>query len=139
MLRRIEASLAYNFPQKIKSPLVRFFGRAALCPVLFDSLVQNIVLRNQRRESAAGLHIGRSIAFPGEQSVLASAAAAGQRASLVMAGVVLMLVAAAILEGFARQLIDNSFGRLAVGSFMLVFWLVYFFVFRRSLDRSDGG
>jgi uncharacterized membrane protein SpoIIM required for sporulation len=88
---------------------------------------------------AAGLHIGRSIAFPGEQSVLASAAAAGQRASQVMAGVVLMLVAAAILEGFARQLIDNSFGRLAVGSFMLVFWLAYFFVFRRSLDRSDGG
>ncbi len=88
---------------------------------------------------AAGLHIGLSIAFPGEQSVLASAAAAGQRASLVMAGVVLMLVAAAILEGFARQLIDNSFGRLAVGSFMLVFWLAYFFVFRRSLDRSDGG
>ncbi len=88
---------------------------------------------------AAGLHIGRSIAFPGEQSVLASAAAAGQRASQVMAGVVLMLVVAAILEGFARQLIDDTFGRLAVGIFMLVFWLAYFFVFRRSPNRSEQG
>ncbi len=88
---------------------------------------------------AAGLHIGRSIAFPGEQSVLASAAAAGQRASQVMAGVVLMLVVAAILEGFARQLIDDTFGRLAVGIFMLVFWLAYFFVFRRSSNRSEQG
>ena len=88
---------------------------------------------------AAGLHIGRSIAFPGEQSVLASAAAAGQRASQVMAGVVLMLVAAAILEGFARQLIDDTFGRLAVGIFMLVFWLAYFFVFRRTSNASEQG
>ena len=88
---------------------------------------------------AAGLHIGRSIAFPGEQSVLASAAAAGQRTSQVMAGVVLMLVVAAILEGFARQLIDDTFGRLAVGIFMLVFWLAYFFVFRRSSNRSEQG
>ena len=87
---------------------------------------------------AAGLHIGRSIAFPGEQSILASAAAAGQRASQVMAGVVLMLVVAAILEGFARQLIDNSFGRLAVGSFMLVFWLAYLFVLRRRPAGSEA-
>ncbi len=79
---------------------------------------------------AAGLHIGRAIAFPGAKSVLAAAAAAGQRAAQVMVGVVLMLVIAAILEGFARQLIDNSFGRLALGSFMLMFWLVYFFALR---------
>ncbi len=87
---------------------------------------------------AAGLHIGRSIAFPGTQSVLASAAAAGQRASQVMAGVVLMLVAAAILEGFARQLIDNSFGRLTIGGFMLVFWLVYFFASWRNPLQSNA-
>ena len=88
---------------------------------------------------AAGLHIGRAIAFPGQQSVLASAAAAGQRASQVMAGVVLMLVVAAVLEGFARQLIDDTFGRLAVGSSMLVLWLAYFIVFRRTSNRSEHG
>lgn len=85
---------------------------------------------------AAGLHIGRSIAFPGERPVLQAAAEAGQRAAQVMAGVVLMLVVAAILEGFARQLIDNSPGRLALGGFMLAFWCAYFFAFRRG---RDGG
>lgn len=81
---------------------------------------------------AAGLHIGRSMAFPGKRSVLQATAEAGQRASQVMAGVVLMLVLAAMLEGFARQLIDHTPGRFALGGFMLVFWLVYFFVFSRA-------
>ena len=40
------------------------------------------------------------------------------------------LVVAAMLEGFARQLIDNTPGRFTVGGFMLVFWLAYFFAFR---------
>ena len=80
---------------------------------------------------AAGLHIGRSMAFPGRRGVMQAAAEAGQRAAQVMAGVVLMLVVAAILEGFARQLIDDTAGRLTVGGFMLVFWLTYFFVFGR--------
>jgi uncharacterized membrane protein SpoIIM required for sporulation len=80
----------------------------------------------------AGLHIGRAMAFPGERSVLAAAAEAGRRAAQVMAGVVLMLVAAALLEGFARQLVDNTPGRLAIGGFMLAFWLAYFFAFARG-------
>lgn len=83
----------------------------------------------------AGLHIGRAMAFPGALSVMAAAAEAGRRASQVMAGVVLMLVVAAMLEGFARQLIDNTPGRLAVGGFMLVFWLAYFLGLGR---RADG-
>ena len=87
---------------------------------------------------AAGLHIGRSMAFPGTLSIMQSTALAGRRASLVMTGVVLMLVLAAILEGFARQLIDNTPGRFAVGGFMLVFWLVYFFVFRRGAAEQEA-
>lgn len=78
---------------------------------------------------ASGLHIGRAIAFPGEQSIMASAAAAGQRTAPVMLGVVLMLLVAGMLEGFARQLLDATPQRLLVGGFMLVFWLAYFFVF----------
>lgn len=84
----------------------------------------------------AGLHIGRSMAFPGERSVLEAAAEAGRRASQVMAGVVLMLVVAAMLEGFARQLVDNTPGRFAVGGFMLAFWCAYFFGFRREPQGS---
>lgn len=79
---------------------------------------------------AAGLHIGRSIAFPGNRPVLQATAEAGRRAALVMAGVVLMLVVAALLEGFARQLVDETFGRLAIGGFMLMLWSAYFFAFR---------
>ncbi|MEJ5977416.1 stage II sporulation protein M [Novosphingobium sp. PS1R-30] len=85
---------------------------------------------------AAGLHIGRSMAFPGERSILDAAAEAGRRASQVMTGVVLMLVVAALLEGFGRQLINDTAGRFGVGGFMLLFWLSYFFLFRRDVDGA---
>lgn len=82
---------------------------------------------------AAGLHIGRAMAFPGNASVLDAAAAAGRRTAQVMTGVVLMLIIAAVLEGFARQLVDNTPARFTVGGFMLVFWIGYFFAFRRGV------
>lgn len=81
---------------------------------------------------AAGIHVGRAMAFPGNLPVLDAAAAAGRRAAQVMTGVVLMLVLAALLEGFARQLVDSTLSRLIVGSFMLVAWTGYFFAFRRG-------
>ena len=87
---------------------------------------------------AAGLHIGRAMAFPGGRSVVVAAAEAGRRASTVMAGVVMMLVVAAVLEGYARQLVDTTPSRFAIGGFMLVFWLVYFFAFVRRPQGSAG-
>jgi uncharacterized membrane protein SpoIIM required for sporulation len=81
---------------------------------------------------AAGIHVGRSLAFPGQQSHLAAASAAGKRAALVMAGVIVMLIVAGVLEGFARQMINNTAGRYAVGGGMLLFWLIYFLGFGRS-------
>ena len=80
---------------------------------------------------AAGIHVGRSIAFPGAKSHLTAASDAGKRAALVMAGVVIMLICAGLLEGFARQLINDTGMRYLVGGSMLIFWLVYFFVFGR--------
>lgn len=80
---------------------------------------------------AAGIHVGRSMAFPGNLAVLDAAAAAGRRSAQVMTGVVLMLVIAALLEGFARQLVDSTLSRLSVGGVMLVLWIGYFFAFRR--------
>ncbi len=80
---------------------------------------------------AAGLHIGRSMAFPGNRSVLTAMAQSGRRAAQVMAGVVLMLVFAAVLESFGRQLVTHTATRLGIGGAMLGFWLVYFFAFRR--------
>ncbi|MBN8501509.1 MAG: stage II sporulation protein M, partial [Sphingomonadales bacterium] len=43
---------------------------------------------------ASGLHIGRSMVFPGTKTVLEAAATAGQRTAVVMAGVVFMLLVA---------------------------------------------
>jgi uncharacterized membrane protein SpoIIM required for sporulation len=87
---------------------------------------------------AAGLHMGRALAFPGERGVMDAVAAAGRRSATVMAGVVLMLVLAAMLEGFGRQLINETPGRFIMGGFMLVFWLVYLFAFRRNSQGATG-
>ncbi len=86
----------------------------------------------------AGLHVGRSMAFPGERSVLDAAAAAGQRTATVMAGVVLMLVIAGLLEGLGRQLIDSTAARLVVGYGILALWLAYFFLLRRIPPGSEA-
>lgn len=87
---------------------------------------------------AAGLHIGRSMAFPGQRSVIEAAAGAGQRAALVMAGVVLMLVVAGGLEAFARQLVDSTLWRMVIGYVMLAFWLSYFFGLRPTASAGDA-
>lgn len=84
---------------------------------------------------AAGLHIGRAIAFPGERAVLDAVGEAGRRAALVMAGVVLMLLVAGLLEGFARQLIDDTGARLMLGWSVFALWCGYFFAFRRTPGR----
>lgn len=81
---------------------------------------------------AAGLHVGRAMAFPGQRGALAAMADAGGRAAVVMLGVVLMLVVAGLLEGFARQLVQDTGARLAVGGSMLALWLAYFFAFGRG-------
>jgi uncharacterized membrane protein SpoIIM required for sporulation len=78
----------------------------------------------------AGIHIGRAMAFPGRRAILDAAAQAGRRAATVMTGVVLMLVVAALLEGFGRQLLDATAPRLAIGVIMLCWWTGYFFVWR---------
>ena len=86
---------------------------------------------------AAGLHIGRSMAFPGQRPVMQAAAQAGQRAALVLAGVVLMMIVAGLLEAFARQLVDSTLWRMVIGYVMLAFWLSYFFGLRRSDLAGD--
>ena len=89
---------------------------------------------------AAGIHIGRSMAFPGNRSVLAAAAASGRRAALVMAGAVLMLAVAGLLEGYGRQLVADPLSRAAVGGTMLAFWLAYFVLKgrRRPVRAPEG-
>jgi uncharacterized membrane protein SpoIIM required for sporulation len=80
---------------------------------------------------AAGFRIGWRVAFPGEQSRIDAAADAGRSAAPVLAGVVLMLIVAGLLEGFARQLITNDFARYAIAFTTLIIWTGYFYLPRR--------
>jgi uncharacterized membrane protein SpoIIM required for sporulation len=76
---------------------------------------------------AAGFRIGWSVVFPGEESRMNAAVKAGRNAALAMAGVVVMLMIAGLLEGFGRQLLTVDLLRYAVGLSMLLVWLVYFY------------
>ena len=86
---------------------------------------------------AAGLHIGRAMAFPGDRSVLDAAAAAGRRSAIVMVGVVFMMIIAAVLEAFPRQLVGGTIERFAIGGAMLAFWLAYFFFYKPAADDPE--
>jgi uncharacterized membrane protein SpoIIM required for sporulation len=86
---------------------------------------------------AAGLHIGRSMAFPGARPVMQAASEAGQRGAVVMVGVVIMMIIAALLEAFPRQLVDGTGARFLIGGMMLAFWLAYFFLYRPAPERES--
>ncbi len=87
---------------------------------------------------AAGLHIGRAMAFPGKLPVLESAAAAGRRSAVVMVGVVIMMVVAALLEAFPRQLVTDTGSRFIIGGTMLILWLSYFVLYRPAVPVGDA-
>jgi uncharacterized membrane protein SpoIIM required for sporulation len=76
---------------------------------------------------AAGIRIGWAVAFPGRLSRMDGMAAAGRQSGTVMAGVVVMLFVAALLEGFVRQLVTIDWLRFLIGGTMLVLWLAYFY------------
>jgi len=79
---------------------------------------------------AAGMRIGTRIAFPGELTRMAAAAAAGRVAASAMVGVTVMLLFAGVLEGIGRQTITSDAARYAIGGGMLAFWLAYFYLLR---------
>ena len=84
---------------------------------------------------AAGLRIGWTLAFPGKDSRAAAMSRAGRQAGTLMGGVVLMLLTAGMLEGFARQLVNNDIARYAIAGTILLLWLAYYYLPR---GRTDG-
>jgi len=82
--------------------------------------------------AAAGFRIGWSVLFPGGRSRLDAARDAARVSGAAMAGVVVMLIFAGLLEGIGRQLIQIDGARYAIGAAMLTLWLVYFYLPRRS-------
>ncbi|WP_240500147.1 stage II sporulation protein M [Sphingomonas montana] len=86
---------------------------------------------------AAGTRIGTAIAFPGRQERMAAVVAAGRPAAIAIAGVVLMLAVAAVLEGIGRQVVTSDAARGTIGMAMLVAWLLYYYgIGRRHANRS---
>lgn len=81
---------------------------------------------------AAGIRIGWSLAFPGSLSRLQAAERAGREGGVAMLGVVLMLMVAGLLEGFARQLVLQDSVRFAVAALSGIFWISYFYIPRRT-------
>jgi uncharacterized membrane protein SpoIIM required for sporulation len=77
---------------------------------------------------AAGFRIGTAIAFPGRASRMDAVVTAGRSAAIVMAGAVVMLAIAGLLEGIGRQTVLTDPRRYAIGAAMLVGWLVYFYL-----------
>ena len=84
---------------------------------------------------AGGILIGRAVAFPGEMTRMESMRSKAEQASIILGGVVIMLFAAGLLEGFGRQLIQNDWLRYGIGGFMLTFWLLYFFLPRKAPEQ----
>ncbi len=82
---------------------------------------------------AAGFHIGWAVLFPGARTRLDAAAQAGRTAGAAMAGVIVMLMIAGILEGVGRQVILLDWARWSIAGVSLVLWLGYFY-----LPRGGG-
>ena len=81
---------------------------------------------------AAGFRIGLAVAFPGRLSRTDAAVAAGRSAALAMAGTIIMLAVAGLLEGIGRQVITADTARYAIGGTMLAGWLLYFYIPRKA-------
>ena len=76
--------------------------------------------------AGAGFHLARAMIFPGRASRLSALARSGRTAATLAVGAVAMLVIAALLEGFGRQLIQDTVVRFMVALTTLVVWTIYF-------------
>lgn len=77
---------------------------------------------------AAGMKIGTAVAFPGRQARTEAAVTAGRSAAVAMAGVVLMLMVAGLLEGIGRQTVQDDLSRYGIGLAALAGWLSYYYL-----------
>lgn len=80
---------------------------------------------------AAGLRIGSAVAFPGREARMNAAVRAGRSAATAVAGAVVMLAVAGLLEGIGRQTIVDDGVRYLIGTVMLAGWLTYLYLPRR--------
>ena len=84
---------------------------------------------------AAGIRIGLAVAFPGAASRMDSLVQAGRTTATAMAGTVIMLAVAGLLEGVGRQTINNDLMRMLIGGAVLIGWLSYFYAWPAARTR----
>ncbi|MEM9866022.1 MAG: stage II sporulation protein M [Myxococcota bacterium] len=87
---------------------------------------------------AAGMHLGRSMLWPGRLTVRASLKAAGRRASMVVFGSVALLAIAGVLEGVLRQVIRDDVTRFSLATFNAVWFLGWLLLGGRKSEAQDG-
>ncbi|TYC53674.1 stage II sporulation protein M [Rhodobacterales bacterium] len=73
-----------------------------------------------------GLKLGAAVLFPGERSRVDALRLAGRDAVKLALVAAIMLFAAALLEGFGRQLVQDRTTRLAIGWGVGALWLAWF-------------
>ncbi|MDB5493057.1 MAG: hypothetical protein JWP86_394, partial [Phenylobacterium sp.] len=126
------ALLAYNGAQ-LGAFLALFGSRGLAAPAAGWLMIHGVTeLFAITLAGAAGLSMGWAVSFPGERTRVEAAGHAGRRGAMVMGGVVVMLFVAALLEGFARQLVRVDLARYAIAGLTAVLWGGYFFWPRRS-------
>jgi len=85
--------------------------------------------------AAGGLVIAEKMLFPGRYSRLENLAIHGRLAAQMAVGAVVMLFAAAILEGGLRQLVQSTPLRFTIGFGVGALWLAYFCLAGREARR----
>ncbi|MEL7528478.1 MAG: stage II sporulation protein M [Pseudomonadota bacterium] len=75
---------------------------------------------------AGGLKLGTALMFPGDVSRIASLRLAGRDALKLALVAALMLLVAAFLEGFGRQLVQDIYMRFIIGWGIGALWLIWF-------------
>lgn len=87
---------------------------------------------------AGGLRLGGAVVFPGSKTRVHSLRAAGRDAAHLALLAALMLIAAGLLEGFGRQLIDSFYVRVAVGWGAGALWLLWFVASGRRKRQAQN-
>jgi uncharacterized membrane protein SpoIIM required for sporulation len=77
---------------------------------------------------AAGFILGEAVLRPGDQSRSQALANAARPALQLVSGTILMLLIAALLEGFFRQSEASNATRFAVAGATAVMWILYFYL-----------
>ncbi|SNZ06608.1 stage II sporulation protein M [Cohaesibacter gelatinilyticus] len=85
-----------------------------------------------------GIQLGSAVLFPGNRRRIDALRLAGNDAVKLALIAALMLLVAAFLEGFARQLVQDLNARLIIGWGIGLLWLVWFlFAGKRSDDATE--